>query len=517
MVEMLRSRVTALLACLTLCVAFPAFPQNAQGQRQVDITIRGNDGPTPGEHLRVGQTTRLIASVVIGYGPPGQGPEGVVTDLGGVGVVWSVAQPEVASIDSAGRVTALRPGKTTIVARTRARVESRRFAEGVTVRMPLTVTPDDRTLAGLRLTSIAAASTSDADVTCATTSDGTVRCLGDFLSFPKSPGTGESSGGLRVTDPPAGARFRQVAVGFSEVCALTEAGLAYCWGENRSGELGSGSRNESPVPVPVAGAHPFTKLVVGRDHVCGLTRDGELFCWGDDADGAIGGMGRERCRQLIGFEQHVDTVQAPCSLAPVAVSPQTSFRDVVAGDMYTCALDVGGSVHCWGQLSYLGAPPGKAARFDRLFGGARDVCGLDPAGVASCWGRNWRGDLGTASPEGWPTKPAPVVGGLRFLTMALGTNHTCALTMDGRAYCWGNNFNSQLGTGAFREVEELDAPTAVAGGLRFHAIAAGDSHTCALTTSGALYCWGSGLAVRPELGSLKEEPEPFYVAGSKIP
>jgi alpha-tubulin suppressor-like RCC1 family protein len=506
-----------LFTALTVGFVASAFPQSQVGSRQVDITIRGNDGATPGEHLRVGQTTRLLASVIVGYGPPGGGPRGLVTELGGVGVVWSVAQPGIASIDSSGRLTALRPGSTTVIARTRARVESRHFADGIVVHMPVTVVPQDHMLAGLRFASVAAASTSDADFTCATTSDGRILCFGDFLAFPRKLGFGDGSGGYQITNPPSGVRFRQVAVGLTEICALTNVGSAYCWGDNRTGELGTGSRNASPSPVLVAGGHRFTKLVVGRGHVCGLGVERDLYCWGDDSQGAIGRNGRDRCQVLIGMEQHVDTVPSRCSLSPIEAKSGERFRDVALGDDFTCGLTVNGVVQCWGQLSYVGAGPGDAISFDRLGGGAMDVCGLNAAGVASCWGRNWRGDLGGHSPEASASSVAPVVGGHRFRSLALGPNHTCGLTVDGRAYCWGNNFNSELGTGAFREVEEFDEPTAVAGGLYFRSVTTGDTHTCALTISGALYCWGSGLAVRPELGSLKEEPEPFYIAGPRAP
>ena len=94
--------------------------------------------------------------------------------------------------------------------------------------------------------------------------------------------------------------------------------------------------------------------------------------------------------------------------------------------------------------------------------------------------------------------------------ISAGSLHTCGLTTSGLAYCWGHNFDGQLGTG--NPVPQA-MPTAVIGGLRFAAISASDAHTCGLTTSGAAYCWGDGYWGQLGNGTYRGSSIPTKVLG----
>ena len=131
-------------------------------------------------------------------------------------------------------------------------------------------------------------------------------------------------------------------------------------------------------------------------------------------------------------------------------------------------------------------------RFTTLAAGGRNTCGITTAGEAYCWGDNEYGQIGNGKrtgkqkPQRHPTK---VHGGLTFSAMALGGRFACGLTSEGAAYCWGYNFDGQVGDGTTKG--EKFAPVAVKTDERFGSIVAGKNHACGLRQDGAAFCWGS--------------------------
>jgi alpha-tubulin suppressor-like RCC1 family protein len=142
----------------------------------------------------------------------------------------------------------------------------------------------------------------------------------------------------------------------------------------------------------------------------------------------------------------------------------------------------------------LAQPPFK---LQTISAGSNHACGITPGHVAYCWGRNAEGELGNPAasapcPEGGGTcslKPVRVAGNLAFSAISAGHDYTCAITTSGGAYCWGANAFGQLGVGG---QEPASRPERV--GIQrvtFVSISAGNSHTCAVTSGGTAFCWGS--------------------------
>jgi len=134
------------------------------------------------------------------------------------------------------------------------------------------------------------------------------------------------------------------------------------------------------------------------------------------------------------------------------------------------------------------APNGT--RFSSVVAGAVHTCGLTADGAAYCWGSNGSGQLGDGTVTNRPV-PTAVAGGLSFTVLAAGGGHTCGITTGGAAYCWGNNETGQLGNGV-TDQDPSRTPIAVSttGLPAFTSLTAGDSHTCALAAGTGAYCWG---------------------------
>src|SRR6266566_4973835 len=155
-----------------------------------------------------------------------------------------------------------------------------------------------------------------------------------------------------------------------------------------------------------------------------------------------------------------------------------------------CSSDLGNSAGQSGNGTTTDSPVPVAVsgglRFIDIAVGAEHACALEASGAAYCWGRNSSGELGTGTLYTGSLVPVAVTGGVSFSALAAGSNHSCGIATSGALYCWGFNYEGQLGNGS---IAPSGTPVAVVGGLTFTAVSAGGSHTCGVS-SGVTYCWG---------------------------
>ncbi len=150
--------------------------------------------------------------------------------------------------------------------------------------------------------------------------------------------------------------------------------------------------------------------------------------------------------------------------------------------------------------------------FRSVSAGDTHTCGVTTDNRAYCWGHNFVGQLG----DGTRTdhyRPAPVVGGLRFRNVSVGPDHSCGVTTDDRAYCWGYAGFGKLGDGTNSTITPQPVP--VAGGHRFHHVRAGINHTCAITPApeAVAFCWGDNRVGQLGDFSHKQRLTPVLVGG----
>jgi alpha-tubulin suppressor-like RCC1 family protein len=160
--------------------------------------------------------------------------------------------------------------------------------------------------------------------------------------------------------------------------------------------------------------------------------------------------------------------------------------------------------------------------------GGSHLCGLTASGAAYCWGVNYDGQLGDGSLNGpqpcggtaCSTTPVAVAGGLSFIELSAGNSYTCGVTSTHVAYCWGFNGQGQLGVGNTTGPELCGSgyqcsasPAVVSGGFSITTISAATFHTCAITTAGRAYCWGDGFAGQLGNGTTDRDSVPVAVSG----
>jgi alpha-tubulin suppressor-like RCC1 family protein len=147
----------------------------------------------------------------------------------------------------------------------------------------------------------------------------------------------------------------------------------------------------------------------------------------------------------------------------------------------------------------------------RLAAGNSHTCALTAANGVRCWGDNSTGQLGngTTTSSLVPVSVTGLTSGVAAI--AAGDNQTCALTTTGALKCWGNNLNGQLGNGTTTQSNVPVDVTGLTSGVT--AIAAGDNHTCAALASGGVKCWGWGTSGQLGNNTITSSSTPVDVAG----
>lgn len=152
--------------------------------------------------------------------------------------------------------------------------------------------------------------------------------------------------------------------------------------------------------------------------------------------------------------------------------------------------------------------PGVAA----LALGYDHTCALTHEGWVRCWGNGDHGKTGHASKENIGDNELPAVTmdvdiGGTAVEIDLGTAFSCALRRNGQVFCWGFYELGRLGLGPGVTQDIGDDETPFTGGavpLPSSAVdlSVGGSHACAVLDDASLYCWGDGGAGKLGYGTV---------------
>ncbi|MDB4992725.1 MAG: hypothetical protein JWM74_157 [Myxococcaceae bacterium] len=242
------------------------------------------------------------------------------------------------------------------------------------------------------------------ELTCALReSDGSLECWGDnppqdpsvesFVSVSvarravtalRADGTMASwATGQRVYPKPRTEAFRELAIGQTFSCGITESGELTCFGVN------------APSTTSVATNSALHVAILGQSTVCVLRSDRTIGCWsGTNAP----------VSPVTGLFDSFSGAESPSSLG------------------HACALRADGKVLCWGDNEWQQSPPGPSVdEFKSVSVSSITTCGVRKDDTAVCWG--------------YPISPQSPVGTFREVVAA--TDHACGLRMDKKIVCWG--------------------------------------------------------------------------------
>jgi alpha-tubulin suppressor-like RCC1 family protein len=297
-------------------------------------------------------------------------------------------------------------------------------------------------------------------------------------------------------------RFVALDAGFAYTCGLEQNGAVLCWGSGARGQIGDGQLISTAFPTRIADpGGPVSAFGSGYDHNCAIV-NAIALCWGWNL------------RRQLSFSDGRNR-----AVPTQASDPNGDYTHIAMGPDHTCAVTTTGGMRCWGSNASGELGTGSVSTTPRptpqavlrsagqeLTGiatvsvGDDHSCALTVSGGIKCWGDNSLGALGVIDddlaigdarvtddePTPYPVDVVGLSSGVRAL--AAGDFHTCALTTVGQVKCWGDNTYSQIGTGLGSRVR---TPRDVLPGITMKAISGGLFHSCAVTPAGDVYCWGA--------------------------
>ena len=292
-----------------------------------------------------------------------------------------------------------------------------------------------------------------------------------------TPGAPLAADNTAATLPQTGASFRvrvgvenkedlmlakHIIGGFGYVCAVALDGRVYCWGSNSNGKIGSGNTSSALVPSAVKISGALVGKVIKQiepssagNHSCVIASDDKAYCWGHNGFGQLGNN---------------NTVN---SLTPVAVDTagvlaSKTIKQIASGGISSCVIASDDKAYCWGSnnfgqlgngnlknsstptpVSTTGVLAGKTIK--QITAGNSYFCVIASDDKAYCWGGGRRGALGNGSTLSLvistptPVSTTGVLAGKTIKQITAGTEFTCAIASDDKAYCWGSNSSGELG------------------------------------------------------------------------
>ena len=281
-------------------------------------------------------------------------------------------------------------------------------------------------------------------------------------SWSLKPTSGPAEGGSRITlttPTTSDIRFNHIETGKDFALAMGSDGNLYSWGNNGTGALGR-ETNQTPENLPGVVTPPtgvrFTQFSAGSGYSLALGSDGNLYSWGDNSSGQLGTGSTD-------YSPHSTPSKGSMP------ADGTKFTQISAGNYHSLAMGTDGNLYSWGDnsLGQLGRaltststlndgtphkvnPPAGVTRFIQVIAGGDNSLAMGWDGNLYSWGDNSKGQLGrsaSSTQDGTPRRVAMPAGititQVRIEGGYLG-GYAQALSSDGNLYSWGDNSKGQL-------------------------------------------------------------------------
>jgi alpha-tubulin suppressor-like RCC1 family protein len=323
--------------------------------------------------------------------------------------------------------------------------------------------------------------------------------------------------------------------GSAHSCYILDNGSVKCWGKNNLGQLGLGHTNnrgdnssemgDNLTAIDLGIERTAKAIAAGSDHTCAILDNASIKCWGSNVYGQLG-LGHTNNRGDNSSEMGD-------SLPAVDLGSGITAKAIATGKHHTCAILDNASIKCWGanasgQLglghtnnrgdnsSEMGNLPavdlGSGITAKAIVAGGSHTCAiLVDSSAIKCWGENDQGQLGLGTrTDSLNPSVVDMGSGITAKAIAAGESHTCAILNNSAIKCWGRANEGQMGIYKWDEnigddpgemgVTGQDDLTNIGTGRTAVAIAAGKNHNCAILDNSSIKCWGANTSGQLGIG-----------------
>jgi len=293
-----------------------------------------------------------------------------------------------------------------------------------------------------------------------------------------------------VTTSVGGTTWKQVACGDQHTAAVKTDGTLWTWGYNGYGQLGINlTLNRSTPVTTVTGTSLWKQVACGKNHTAAVRTDGTLWTWGRNNNGQLGISDTvDRCTPVV-YSSSSDWIQVSCGYDYTAAIKTDGTLWTWGGNAYGQLGTFDTTIRCTPTTTYLGGTNWK-----QVSCGNYHTVATKTDGTLWTWGRNNNGQLGAFDTTDRCTPIITFIGGVDWRQIGCGSSHSLATKINGTLWTWGGNAYGQLGT--FDTTDRCTPVTTYVGGTNWKQVSGGGSHSVSVKSDGSLWVWGLNSTVQ---------------------
>jgi uncharacterized repeat protein (TIGR02543 family) len=321
-----------------------------------------------------------------------------------------------------------------------------------------------------------------------------------------------------------------INVGPNTGSVIISSGKSYLWGLNDTGQLASGNLESIYRPIETLNLNSSDQILKFElmDNFTGaLTNNGRLFFWGREEQG----------RLSLNYGSSVETYTSPKEITnQFIIENGDKIMDFSMSEGAGTAITTNGRIFTWGWQQYgslgngtISGPYYTSYYFiliypnsDRIINisnnfsldnlekivnvdrGKNHAAAITNLGKLFLWGSNSRGQVGNGTfvDQTTPTllnNRMQLTVNEKVIDVSLGSEHSGAITSNGRIFMWGKNGNGES-IENLNNLNDINSPLDKTNSFLLNAdeklvdIELGSSFSTALTNQGRVFTWGSNWA-----------------------